>query len=103
MVEKVLQLNREKTMFWSLIGILFICSAFYIYSINVTIRNVVVRQELENKAAQLTLKIGSQEFKYITMRNSITLPMAYSLGFGDVKNKIFVSRNSTSYVSYLPR
>ena len=102
MVEKVLQLNREKTIFWTLLGILFLCAGFYMYFINTTIHNTVSRQNLEKEASQLTLKIGSEEFKYITMRNGITLGLAYSLGFKDVEAKTFISRNNSSSVAYLP-
>ena len=101
MVEKVLQLNREKTIFWTLLGALFLCAGFYIYLINSTIHNVVVRQNLEKEAAQLTLKIGVEDFQYITMRNAITLPLAYSLGFKEVSVKTFVFRNTVQSVAYV--
>ena len=103
MVEKVLQLNREKTIFWALLGIIFLCASFYMYFINITVYNTVSRQNLEKESTQLTLKIGNEEFQYITMRNSVTLPLAYSLGFKDVSVKIFISRDITPSVAYLPR
>jgi len=96
--------NREKTIFWSLIGILFVFAGLYMYFINATIHNVVAKQNLENEASHLTLAIGSQEFKYIQMRNNVTLAMAYSLGYKDVENKTFISKKPSSpQVSYLPR
>jgi len=112
MTQAILQLNREKTIFWLLLGILFSCVSFYMYFINTTIHNVVVRQNLELEASKLTFSIGREEFQYITMRNKVTLPLAYSLGFKDIKNKTFISRNSnligigqtpTNQVSYLTR
>ena len=102
MVEKVLQLNREKTIFWTLLGTLFLCAGFYIYFINSTVHNTVTRQNLEREAGQLSLKIGTEEFQYITMRNSITLPLAYSLGFKDAAVKTFISRNTAPSVAYAP-
>ena len=102
MVEKVLQLNREKTIFWTLLGVLFLCAGFYMYFINATIHNTVSRQNLEKEAATLSLKIGKEDFQYITMRNSITLPLAYSLGFKDISVKTFVQRNNSSSVAYVP-
>ena len=103
MVEQVLQINREKYIFWSLFGILFLCAGFYIYFINSTIHNTVSRQNLEKEASLLTLKIGSEEFKYITLRNTVTLPLAYSLGFADVSVNAFVSRTNNPSVAYAPR
>ena len=96
-----MELNREKTIFWTLLGILLLCVGFYMYSINATIRNIVSRENLEKESATLSLKISSQEFKYITMHNSVTLPLAYSRGFKDVSEKTFVSKQSKDIVSYL--
>jgi len=101
MKEKILELNTEKNIFWSLVGLLFLFSGFYMYSINATIHNVVQRQNLENNASQLALTIGSEEFKYISLRNEVTLPLAYSLGFKDAPAKTFISKKSSGYVSYL--
>ena len=99
MTEKILQLNTEKNIFWTLIGILFFCAIFYMYSINVTIRNVVARQNFENKVVDLSLSVGNDEFQYITLRNGVTLQLAYSLGFKDVKEKTYVSKKTVGYVS----
>ena len=85
-----------------MIGVLFLCAGFYIFCINTTVRNVVSRQKLENQAEQLTLKIGNSEFQYIALKNKITLPLAHSLGFRDVLEKTFVSRENVSKVAYLP-
>lgn len=101
MVEKVLELNREKTIFWTLLGILFLCAGFYMYFINTTIHNIVTRQNLESESSKLTLAIGSEEFKYISMRNGVTLDLAYSLGFKDITAKRFISKSVNSQVSYL--
>ncbi len=98
MVEKVLQLNTEKNIFWTLVAILAFCAMFYMYSINVTIRNVVARENLENKAAELTLTIGNKEFQYISLRNTVTLPLAYSLGFKDVTAKTYITKKIVGFV-----
>ncbi len=103
MVEKVLQLHREKTIFWSLLGILVISAFFYMYFINTTVHNIVVRQNLESEASTLTLALGNQEFQYIKARNSVTLQLAYSLGFKDVREKSFVVQKPLPQVSYLVR
>jgi len=103
MKAKILQLNREKFIFRALVGILFICASFYMYFINATVRNTIARQNLENESAQVALSIGNKEFDYITQRAAVTLSLAYSLGFKDVALKTFVSKKSTTLVSYLPR
>ncbi|MSU45402.1 MAG: hypothetical protein EXS47_02115 [Candidatus Zambryskibacteria bacterium] len=101
MVERILELNKEKTTFWSLLAVLFLCLGFYMYFINATVHNVVSRQDLEAEASALTLTIGNQEFEYITKRNGVTLALAYSLGFKDSDAKTFISKKSSSQVSVL--
>ena len=103
MVEKVLELNREKTIFWALLGTLLLSLGFYMYCVNSTVHNVVTRQNLENEASKLTLSIGSEEFKYISKRNSITIQLAYSMGFQDVSKKIFIQSKPETSVAFLSR
>ncbi|HEY0220711.1 MAG TPA: hypothetical protein VGC58_00630 [Candidatus Paceibacterota bacterium] len=103
MVEKVLDLNREKTIFWTLLGVLIFSALFYIYCINITIHNTVARQNFEAESSSLALKIGSKEFQYISKRNNVTLALAYSMGFKDSKPLAYLSRNSDSSVAFLSR
>ena len=100
MVETVLQLNKEKYIFWTLVVATILCVAFYIFCINSTVRNVVSHKNLEDEGGQLNLSIGNLEFQYITMRNGVTLPLAYSLGFKNAETKAFVTRDSYR-VAYL--
>ena len=101
MVEKVLELNREKAIFWALFGVFALCAGFYMYFINATVRNIVLRQNLENEASGLTLKIGSQEFEYITKRNSVTLSLARSLGFEEAGVRAYVTLLPDTKMAYL--
>ncbi len=103
MTEKVLQINNEKTIFWSILALLLLSFGFYMYFINATVHNVVARQNLEAEASNLTLTIGNQEFQYITSRNNVTLALAHSMGFKDVSEKTFISRDGGKQVSLLSR
>ena len=104
MVEKVLQLNREKTLFWTLLGAFFLCAGLHFYFINATVRSTVALQNLETRASQLSLVIGSEEFQYINSRNSITMELASSLGFKETNVKNYISRNpSSNPVAFLSR
>lgn len=102
MVEKVLEINREKTIFWTLLGVLLISALFYMYLINVTIRNTIATENFESENSSLTLKIGNKEFEYISKKNNITLALAYSLGFKESKVSEYVN-NKTSTVAFLSR
>lgn len=101
MREKILHLNKEKTIFWSLLSILVIAIGFYMFFINTTVRNVVASQDIEAKISQLNLAISSKEFQYINNRNAVTLALAYSMGFKDVSAKTYINEKSTKEVSLL--
>ena len=101
MTEKLLQLNTEKNIFWTLVGILVLCAGFYMYSVTTTIHNVVAEQNLQTEASQITFKLSSEEFAYIGLENNITLAYAYSLGYKDATDKNFISLNPGTELSYL--
>ncbi len=103
MVEQVLNLNKEKTIFWSITSAIFMLMGMYIYYINLTVHNVVARQNLENEASSLTLLIGNKEFEYISKRNQVNLALAYSMGFTEVKSKSYISMKTQNNVAVLPR
>lgn len=99
MVEKVLEINREKTAFWTLVGALLLAVGFYMYFINTTIHNTVARQNLEAEGSSLSLSIGNKEFQYITKRNNITLALAHSMGYKEVKDIAYVGVNNGKAVA----
>jgi len=103
MTEKILRLDKEQVIFWGLVSVLFLCAGFYMYCINATVHNVVTRQNLEAEAAELALELGSEEFSYITKRNSITLDLAHTLGFKDVSEKQYVIRGEGTRFAFLQR
>ena len=103
MVEQVLQYNREKIAFWSLLGILVISLVFYMYFINDTVHNIVFHQNLESEGSKLTLSLGNKEFEYIQKKNAITLATAYSIGFRDANVKSYISAKQADTVAFLAK
>jgi uncharacterized membrane protein YjgN (DUF898 family) len=103
MTKAITQINKEKAIFWMLISILILSVGFYMYCIKATVKNVVLREELENQSIKIALNISNKEFQYISMRNSITLDFAHNLGFKNVANKTFITRNTNNVVSYAPK
>ncbi len=101
MKERILQINREKTIFWGLLMTLIFAIGLYMYFINTTVRNVVASQDLETKITQLNLAISSKEFQYIKNRNAVNLTLAYSMGFRDASAKTYITEKSTKSVSFL--
>jgi len=101
MVEKVLQFNKERAMFWTLLAMMGLFVGLYTYFVTTTINNGVALEKLESEASALSLSLGSKEFEYISKRNSITLSLAHSLGFKDIKDKTYIPRNPANKVAYL--
>lgn len=93
------KLFDEKVMFWGFSGIIFFSAIFYIYCITTTIHNVVAREDIETKSSELALSIGQKEFDLIELKNNITLARAQNLGFSEVQDKTFITRQSVSFVS----
>ena len=93
---KALRVVDNRAAFWALAALLVGLFVSYSFMIHQTIRNVAERQKLETEMSVLHTKIGELEFKYISMRNDITIDRAYELGFNDVMETKFVSRKSLS-------
>lgn len=85
-----------KLLFWGAAFMLVFCFVSYGYFLNKTVHNVVGRQQAGREIAQLGSDVGELESKYITLKDAITLDLAYSLGFQSVTNPVFISRTALS-------
>ncbi|MES3004617.1 MAG: hypothetical protein V4690_00725 [Patescibacteria group bacterium] len=102
-LSKVSTLDKERVLFWAMLSLLVLCAGFYMYFINSTVYNTVARQNFETEASALALEIGKDEFSYIAKRNTITVDLAYTLGFKDVAVKKYVTRGSSDKFAFLDR
>lgn len=91
--------HNERNIFLTLCGLLFLSSFFYIYCITTTIHNVVAREDVETKIADITLAIGQKEFNYINLKNTITPIRVAELGFTEVSEKTFITPQSVGFIS----
>lgn len=87
----------ERRIFWSLVFILFVSIAVYIYGISVSIVNVVLREELEHQAAITHSRVATLESEYLQIKESLDLAKANEQGFAPLSNKEYVTRGSLSY------
>lgn len=102
-ITKVASLEKEKAIFWAMLAGIVLCASFYMYFINATVHNTVTRQNLEVESGVLALEIGKSEFAYIAKRNTITVDLAYNMGFKDVSVKKYVTRGSSDKFAFLDR
>ena len=91
--------NRVR-FFWILVAISILSLSVYIYAINATARNIAARQNLEKEVAKIATALNSLEFAYIGLKNDITIELAYSYGFREVKSPLYVSRARSPALSF---
>lgn len=88
--------NTEKTAFLSLLTLLAVSFALYLFFVGSTILNIVERKNLENNNRILNSKVSELELKYLSETSKIDLNLAYSLGFKDAVGTAFASNNASS-------
>jgi hypothetical protein len=69
---------------------------FYMYAINMVVRNVVKLESTEKQIGLLTTEIGEMEFTHINQKNSITFEKATELGFAFAEPSRFISRKPSA-------
>lgn len=100
MKEQILKLNNEdtkKNIFWAVFALTFFSMSLYVYFITSTIRNVVYMEDMDVYSGELALEIGGKEFDFINLKNSVTLSLAQSKGFSEVKEKIYITPDSLGF------
>lgn len=92
MQARTITFPKYRHMFLTSVTISVLSLIVYVYAINQTVRNIVMRQKIQSELSVLTSNIGEMEFKYISLQNSIGLNKAYAMGFKDISSNTFVSR-----------
>ena len=97
---KIILYDHRVRFFWILVAISALSMFTYIYAINATARNIATGQDLERRVAKVSANLDSLEFSYITLKNNVTLELAYERGFREVKNPLYVSRALQTSLSF---
>ncbi|MDO8729170.1 MAG: hypothetical protein Q7K26_04800 [bacterium] len=92
--------NQRVRLFWVLVSISILSLFVYIYAINAIARNVAVSQDLEKKMTNISTNFNSLEFKFIELRNKVTMELAYQHGFQEVKYPLYISKTRSSSLSF---
>jgi hypothetical protein len=87
---------REETIFWGLVSLLFASVALYGYFVNLTIFNVADRMKTQSEITRLNSELGAMEFDYLSLKRSVTMEKALSMGFTEVQDTVFVSHDDTA-------
>lgn len=83
---------QQKT-FWLLAGFLLVTLSLYIYLVNNLIFEAAGREALIRERGERLLTIGELEGQYLTLTQSMTVELAYALGFEEAgTNLSFAAR-----------
>ncbi|NQV93059.1 hypothetical protein HQ403_01000 [Candidatus Kaiserbacteria bacterium] len=66
----------------------------YIYFVGKSIVNVVVREEVEFKIADINSKLSELELSYIMKKDSVNMIFAGERGFTSIAQKSFINRGT---------
>lgn len=92
-------LNKNgKSLFWSLTCLLFLLTSLYVYLMNTTALNGVRWEGGEKKVTSVGATVSELESQYLSLKQSVTLSMAYGRGFEDVKTVRFISARKVGTV-----
>jgi hypothetical protein len=89
---------RERV-FWFLVSVCVVLASVYFYAVSSTIRNISMRQHLEQEIASMTQQQSTLEFEYIQTRNKIDIGLATSLGYKRIAKPTYISRNTGGALS----
>ncbi len=87
--------SYRKLLLWLFMAVIVFSIIFYMYFVNETVRNVVLRQDFENQVTDLNSKVANLEFEYISHAHSVDMVLASSMGFKEVREPIFIARKET--------
>lgn len=96
---KTISYDTRYKAFWSLVSLCILLSALYIYAIVSTVGNTAVRENLEGENAILAAELGEMEFRYISMKNGVSIELARAHGFQEVTSPVYVSRVRSNSLS----
>jgi len=97
---KTISYESRVQFFWVLTGISVLSLFVYIYAVASTAKNIALSENLEEKITSVLSELEPLEFTYIELKNSVTLELANSLGFKEIKNPLYISRNEAPSLSF---
>ncbi len=91
--------TNGKTVFWSFVCMLFFMVTCYVYLINTATRNGVSWSKTEESIASIGSHVSELESSYLSLKQSVTLSLAYAKGFEDVKAVRFIGAEKVGTVA----
>lgn len=91
--------GRRKVLFWSLACLLFVVTSLYVYLVNTAAWHGIQWKRVEQELVALTARVSGLESNYLSLKKSVTLPLAYAMGFEDVRAVRFIGARKVGAVA----
>lgn len=83
--------ERQKGFFWLFAGLLFASASLYVYFVNTAALNAARWRDMEQKISSVSAIVGELETSYLSVKQGVTLSLAYQNGFEDARGVKFIS------------
>ncbi len=91
--------RNGKVVFWSFVSMVLLIVVFYVYLIKVTTHNGVKWSKAEEAIASVGATVSDMESTYLSLKQSVTLSLAYAKGFEDVRAVRFIGAEKVGSVA----
>lgn len=88
--------NHKERLFTILLLAILVSGAMYGFLLKNTIDNIVEREKISKETKSLLTNISDLETKYFSLKNEVTLDIAYSKGFKNPKNTEYITKKSVT-------
>lgn len=96
---KIIAYTDGSGAFWLVVSAIVLVALAYVYSVNRTVIFVAERNDIESKIVAYRTDISNLESRYISERNSVTLELAHSLGYGEAEDVTYIPKKSVSILT----
>ncbi len=84
--------EHDRRIFWSVVFLLSISLAAYVYFLSISVYAVVTRKVAESRATSVSAHVSSLESQYVALDKRIDLALAHERGFADIAVPKYLSQ-----------
>lgn len=80
-----------RTLFWSFSLLLLLSASLYAYLVNAAALHAIAYGKARESARAVSAALSEREALFLTLKQRVTLPRAYALGFQDARAVRFIT------------
>ncbi|MEI7709518.1 MAG: hypothetical protein WCI76_02275 [bacterium] len=81
----IINTSREKIIFNIIMWSFAVLAVLYFLFLGSMVKNILERKSIESQVSTLSNEVQGLELQYLSLSNSVDLPLSYSMGFKEVK------------------